>query len=216
VNGDELGYCDPCTAERERAHEIEERRKQAEEFAARRLELSGIPKSYRVGFGTVDEKESAVIAAARDWAAGDLPGLALVGSVGVGKTYLAGAAATARTRRGPVRWLSTARLLHGLRHGFGTEQHEKAVKSIEPFGSLALVLDDLDKVRPTEFAIEPLFLALDQWVTEGLPLLVTLNRHPDRLANDWPGAFAQPIASRLTGYCKLVYVKGRDRRRVVA
>jgi DNA replication protein DnaC len=79
-------------------------------------------------------------------------------------------------------------------------------------GTSALVLDDLDKTRPTEYGAEQIFLAVDGAVTSGRALLVTTNLGLGQLAGKWPQPFGEAIASRLAGYCKVVY-HGFDRER---
>jgi hypothetical protein len=74
------------------------------------------------------------------------------------------------------------------------------------------VLEDLDKVRPTEYAVQPLYVAINAWIEAELPLLVTCNRDLDDLQEWLPATFAEPIASRLSGYCRIREVTGTDRR----
>ena len=75
-----------------------------------------------------------------------------------------------------------------------------------------LILDDLDKVRPTVFAAESIFLAIDQSLTEERSLLVTTNWMPSEFAKQWPKPHGDAIASRLVGYCELHRLTGQDRR----
>ena len=43
---------------------------------------------------------------------------------------------------------------------------------------MALVLDDLDKITPTERAVQPLYLAINRWVEARQPPFVTTNTSP--------------------------------------
>ena len=210
LSGVEVAYCDECGKTREQTAERVAAAKEEEERAALRLARSGVPARYRVDFAEVDGKSVAVVDAARRWVK-DGGGLLLFGEIGVGKTFLAGAAARARTWYGPVRWLSTAALLAGLRAGYGTDEQRAASKALRPLWGLALVLDDFDKTRPSAAPLETLYLAVDRWVSEGYPLLVTMNRGLNEISENWPD-FGAAIASRLDGYCAQVLVKGRDRR----
>lgn len=212
VDGVADGWCENCAAARDAEAEeqaaLEERKQRQLQYRR----LAQVPAKYRVSFADVDGKSDAVVRAARDWADGNIGGLVLLGDVGRGKTFLAGAAVNDRTWYGPVRWLSTPQLLAGLRAGYGTDEQRRAAQALTPVRNLALVLDDFDKARPAATALETLFLAVDRWVAQEYPLLLTMNRDLDRIREDWPEEFATPIASRLAGYCQIVRVKGPDRR----
>jgi DNA replication protein DnaC len=112
-----------------------------------------------------------------------------------------------------LRWLSVAKLLTDLRGGFDSPLYKAALEQIDPAATdHALVLDDLDKINPTAHSLQPLYVAINGWLERPLPLLVTMNRSPEELA-DWAGPdFGEALASRLVGYSTVVEVKGRDRR----
>jgi DNA replication protein DnaC len=140
-------------------------------------------------------------------------GLVLFGEVGRGKTAIAAAAAAARTRISPVRWISVAELLLALRMPFDAPEFAAAQRALAPRGGrAALVLDDLDKLRPTEHAVQPLYVAVNAWIEAELPLIVTMNRGLDALADDFGERFGDPIASRLAEHCEVLEIEGRERR----
>src|SRR6185312_5160454 len=132
------------------------------------------------------------------------------GDIGRGKTMLAGVACWQRLQSKRVLWTSAPLLFARLGTGLGTEQREWALNVLG--GRTALVIDDLDKARPTEYGAEQVFLAIDQRVEHDAPLLVTTNLSPGQLAEKWPEPYGPAIASRLVGYCRVVRVEGSDRR----
>lgn len=208
--------CDSCLEIEERAQAAEEAREAAaleRRELERRVTISAMPDALRrLRFEALDGLDGLAVAAARAWSAGELAGLVLTGSFGVGKTWLAAAAALERMARGrQVAWRVAPLLMAQLGSGFGSPAHERAMQLLTE-GRCALVLDDLDKTRPTAFGAEQIFLAVDHAVTNGRALLVTTNLSPAGLAANWPEPFGDAIVSRLLGYCRVVPVPGEDRR----
>lgn len=207
--------CEVCSEAEERAAgEVGEA-----ELVERRRAASGMPvKWQRQTFGQLDDDpdRSRAIELAAAWSLGDLPGVVLWGDVGRGKTAVAAAAANGILSLRRLRWVAVSELLHALRMGFDAPEYKRAVRLLDPgrggAGLAALVLDDLDKLKPTEHAVAPLYTAINGWIEAEAPLLVTLNRSLDELADWMPDTFGEAIASRLAGYCKVREVRGRDRR----
>lgn len=169
-----------------------------------RIERSGLPSDLRnqlLGAG-----EGHHVDMARKWVEGEIRGLCLTGPVGVGKTWLAGAAAWARLQDHPLQWVSVARMMSQLRSGFGSEAKAQADRIVTGTGSI--VLDDLDKANPSEFGKEVIFTAIDGRVAEGSSILVTTNK----ALSDIERLYGAPVASRLAGHCEVVRMSGRDRR----
>jgi hypothetical protein len=171
-----------------------------------RRDRSGIPAALR-GLALPDDGSRAS-RAIRGWATGSAErhGLTLTGGVGVGKTFAAAAAAWERVKVEPLRWVSVPALSADLGRAFSDEARHEALSVL--VGSDALVLDDIDKVRPSEFTIEVLFTAIDSRMTADAGLLVTTNLPLSELADRYGDA----VVSRLAGYGETFLLEGRDRR----
>lgn len=192
--------CDACADEVESFDEAQEQRAALEN----RINVSGLPRKLReVGFAGHGQ----VADSAREWSRmADPGGLLLHGPVGVGKTYLAAAACWERLQHAPCRWVSVARLLTQLRSAFDDEDRARAARTVA--GDGAAILDDLDKVNPSEYGREVIFTAIDGRIEAGAPLLVTTNLAPSELGEK----FGHAIVSRLVGYSRVVEMAGKDRR----
>jgi DNA replication protein DnaC len=206
--------CQPCLDQMEEAEEArasDEQRQARERLAHERAQT--LPRALQsVDLDRLDRAGCGeAIDAARRWAICGDRGLLLVGPFGVGKTTIAAGAMLVRFACGGSGvWASAPLLLARLGSGLGTPQREAALTVLT--GTRPLVLDDLDKTRPTEYGAEQIFLAIDGAVTEERALLVTTNLRVSELAAKWPAPFGEAIASRLAGYCDVVVLSGGDRR----
>jgi DNA replication protein DnaC len=205
--------CSPC-ADRRDAEEAERERRRAEDAlrrdAARRLRRCGLPERLQRSAALGEHDRAEHHRAARRWGAGELRGLVLSGPVGSGKTWTAAAALRELVQRRAVLWTSAPLLFAQLGAPRGGERHEAALELLT--ARTALVLDDLDKARPTDYGAEQLFLAVDTRVEHRKPLLVTTNLTLGELATRYPQPYGEAIASRLAGYCEHVELRGPDRR----
>lgn len=207
-----VNLCESCAdleeeAERE-AEAAREAQRRKDRYAVN-LADSGLPLDLqRLRFDDLDRDERApAIDAARDWATGRRKGLVLSGSVGVGKTRIAATATNRMLVDRPVDWVSTARLIIQSKAKLGSGHHGEMERVL--LNPRALVLDDIDKVRPTEFTREVIFEAIDSRMTNGLPLLITTNSS----YADFAEQFLDSIASRVWGYCDGFGLEGPDRRK---
>lgn len=185
----------------------------AEELRRRKSAIPSELAGVRFEDVEVTAERERAIELARGWAAGEFAGLVLWGGVGRGKTRIAAAAVNAMLGRRTVRWVPVAKELMGLRMPFSSPEYLRSARRFDSEGaSQALALDDVDKSKPTEHAFQPVYAAVDAWMNMGLPLIVTLNHSPDELRDWLPDTFGEPLASRLSGYCKIREVGGRDWR----
>jgi DNA replication protein DnaC len=193
-----------------------ERDRQREQAAAAQLVEQrerdcGLPLGLRrLALSDPDPARAVVVKAAEEWADGRLRGLLLIGLVGTGKTHLASAAAWHRLRYEPLRWSSASHLVAQLDSGFGSMERTHALGIVR--SRRGLVIDDLDKARPSAYVAEALLLAIDTRITAGASLLVTMNTEPAELGKHFPEPFGEAIVSRLRAYCRGYRLGGQDRR----
>jgi DNA replication protein DnaC len=210
---DSIPYQCPACAEAEKEQFVREEARRAKEQHLRRVTRSELPTALQ-GLTWEDIERTTgradALAAARAWANSEITGVALTGPIGAGKTRIAAVAANELLRHRFVVWMTAPLLFARLGSGFGSQQHDGALEVLS--GTTALVLDDLDKTRPTAYAAEQVFVAIDQRVENNVPLLVTMNLTLDELAEKYPDPFGEAIASRLTGYCRYRTVDGPDLR----
>jgi|ERR687891_627102 DNA replication protein DnaC len=212
-------FCEPCEEaieERERKAEYVEQR---QTVLAGRLRAADIPAKWAEatweGVERDAEREAGIRAAERWSQAQGSRGVLLHGAVGRGKSHIAAVAAIERCRVSPVKWLNMAALVFAMSRGMGDPKRTAAMDVLEPdrYGAgVALVLDDLDKTRATEFGVQVVYLAVNAWIEAGQPLLVTMNYDLDELADSFGERFGDAIASRLAGYCQVFEIGGPDRR----
>jgi DNA replication protein DnaC len=210
--------CDDCAAvEGERLSE-EDRAAQArldrERFERKLRRLPAAHRERRLDDLDGDGRARA-LDAARRWAAGELAGLELIGGIGVGKTTIAAAATVdyvARHLYGPTpRWIPATLALSNLSKSFENRERARTIDELT-CDTAPLILDDLDKGKPTQHSAVTIFTAIDVCVTHKQPLIVTTNLTPSQLAANWPAPYGEAIASRLVGYCEQHEITGLDRR----
>jgi chromosomal replication initiation ATPase DnaA len=203
-----------CTGCKEQ-EEAREAAQAAAEAARQRSKRSGMPGPLR-GLRWADlvstGKRGVAIAAALKWAQAprhEARGLYLWGPAGTGKTRVASTAAWERLQAGEgLRWVSVAVLLTRLEASFSDKERQAALEVLT--GDGPIVLDDIDKVNPSESKRNQLFAAIDRRVTAGNPMLVTGNLSPQQLESKLDA----PIASRILGYSlgRTFELDGPDRR----
>jgi DNA replication protein DnaC len=195
--------CAPCSAVEEaemaqrEAAELEARRAEQRE---KRLRKVGVPDNLTgYGFENIDRPEGldTALKFGHAWAVGELRGFGLIGPVGTGKTRVGIAAANEACWRTQAHWYSAPCLIAKLGSGgFESRERQKALDVLT--GTGPLVLDDLDKARPTDYAAEQLFIAIDGRCDNGGQLGVTTNLQGPELARRWPQPYGVAIADRLS------------------
>ena len=200
--------CDECGDRQEMAEAEAERLRRSAAFR----DASQLPQPYRgIGLGDLTERQGQgkAFEALRQWAGTRRPGtLVLTGDAGRGKTALAGAALWTRTEQFSCRYASVARAMAALGGSYSDEGRAEAVRVFA--GNGAIVLDDLDKCRTSDFGKAQLFAAVDGRQQAGAALLVTTNLKPRQIGE----LFGEPLMSRLAAgtNCRVVAVGGPDWR----
>ena len=139
------------------------------------------------------------------------------GPVGTGKTLRACAALRgwARLHGGGARFVTSPALMTELRSTYDGQGSEAAVVAKYARCPL-LVLDDVGKEAPTEWALAKLYEIIDARWAAKLPTCLTSNYTPSqlarRLAQRGDAESAEAVVSRLAGTCELVATGGEDRR----
>lgn len=142
-------------------------------------------------------------------------GLWLYGDKGTGKTHSAAAALKgwASSGRG-ARFAPCVAMLADLRDAMGEHRERQATAAYAR--TPLLVLDDLGKEAPSQWALAKLFEVVDARYSARLPTVVTSQQDPramaERLASRGDQETAAAIVSRLRGSCDLVRTGGSDRR----
>jgi DNA replication protein DnaC len=134
--------------------------------------------------------------------------LALYGDFGTGKTHLLAAIANEVAASGRTCcFASVVSLFDALQERMqaGQDYHELVRKAIR---APLLVLDDLDKLKPSEFREETFYKILNGRSVAGLPLAISANHAPDELVR-WIGEAGR---SRLMAGLIPVPMNGPDYR----
>lgn len=232
--------CRPCSAKREVARQAErltEVRRRVDEaseiphrFAAAEVLQLAEPALASVG-GTLllmpDMRGQALeadvdIGALARRAVRGIPGFALVGPVGVGKTHaMAALLNAARKKFIPGCLMSVTAMLASVRSSFDADRERTEARILRQYRETPLlVLNDLDKIHGTEWALTLLFDLINLRYEERLPTFLTANASAVGLLE---GAFRDrqewavrgpAIIDRLLEMCPTwVEMLGRSRRR---
>ena len=143
-----------------------------------------------------------------DMKAGNI-GYLLWGSVGTGKSYLAGCIANALLEQDvPVLMTNFPTILNRMTGLFGSDRAD-FLADLNAYD--LLILDDLGAERGTEYALEQVFAVIDARYRSRKPLIVTTNltldalKHPDDLAH-------ARIYDRILEICAPILFSGENLR----
>ena len=149
--------------------------------------------------------------------------LYIVGDIGTGKTFLCSCLCADLVRKGKrIMWRNVSEILRELRACFNSKTANE-VETMQAFvAAPVLVLDDLGKERPTEWAAEQLFCIVNGRYDEGRATIITTNYGAEELvrrltprpdANGYADdTTARAIVDRLRGVSKCVKLQGGSKR----
>jgi DNA replication protein DnaC len=200
-----LVSCDPCAMEHDRNAEAAE----AHRLFRGRLSRSGLPADLQaLDWSDMDRngRRRNPIVAARAWSEAAHGKMFLFGPVGTGKTRLAATAAYSRLQHSEVIWLSVPVLFQWAFYDSRSPERQQAQRALA--STTPLVLDDLGKEKPGDWARQILFGAIDIRIQAGSPMLITSNFSPDEIA----ARLGDAVASRLQEFHQYE-LPGEDRRR---
>ena len=146
---------------------------------------------------------------------GSRNGLFITGVCGVGKSHLAFAIANYLLKRGhSVIAMTMIDLLLKLKSSFnGGKQTEEEILQIYDECDL-LIIDDLGKEKPTEWALQMIYSIIDRRYNALKPIIITTNFNADELLKKLGNtSIAEAIVDRLFEICQYVPIEGESFRR---
>ena len=201
----------PFDPERE-ARVLEEIRLEEERKHLKLIECASIPMKYHDA--SIEKCAEAVRSYVSSFRQSTTNSLILRGEVGRGKTYSACAILNALVDVFAVRFTTMSLMLQELRSTYNGSGNESDVFS-RYSGIKLLVIDDLGKEKPTEWALATLFNLMDARYRNCLPTIFTTQYNgqqlAQRLSSEGNRETAEAIVSRMQE-CQAVILKGPDRR----
>ena len=142
-------------------------------------------------------------------------GLFITGCCGVGKSHLAFATANYLIKNGySVIAMTMIDLLLKLKSSFnGGKQTEEEILKIYEDCDL-LIIDDLGKEKPTEWALQMIYAIVDRRYNAYKPIIITTNFNADELIKKLgDSSIANAIMDRLFEICNYVSIEGESFRK---
>jgi DNA replication protein DnaC len=130
---------------------------------------------------------------AKLWASKPQGALILYGPYGVGKTHLLSAIISAALEEQKIEslFMTPADLFKAIQERIQSHEHYTTLID-RAIATPLLVIDDVDKLKPTDFRLEVYFDIIDKRVIKGRPIAISTNRL-DELASFVGGAVADRL-----------------------
>ncbi len=208
----------PCKCEQEQQEKEKEERERAEEIARiRRMKATCIHDKGLLDCNFENDDGSVKQMKVAKWYVNtwkerkaENDGLLLWGTVGTGKTFLAGCIANSLIEQGEsVLMTNFAKILNTL-SGMYSEEKNEFIASLMRYS--LLIIDDLGIERNTEYAKEQVYNIIDERYKAKLPLIVTTNLSLDEL-KDSKELMYQRIYDRVLSMCVPVSFQGESHRK---
>lgn len=224
------------TAEQEKAaeaaKECEKQKKKEKRRLEARWEASGMPAEWldrrlsawhQETANRAEAYDAAVVFGAMLLSKKGPRSLFIAGDIGTGKTFLSSCLCADLLRKGQrLLWRNVSDVLREIRASYDSRKISEEEVLNHFISPPLLVLDDLGKERPTEWAMEQLFSIINARYDRNKPMVITTNYggadlvkrlspRPDSsgYADD---TTARAIVDRLRGCSKLVRLEGQSRR----
>ncbi len=144
-------------------------------------------------------------------------GLFIVGTYGVGKTYLASCIANECIKNEITVVFGTLMQLLGYIKDTYKDSNIADKEYLNLYSSVdLLIIDDLGKEKPTEWVLEKLFLIVNNRYNDYLPIVITTNYNKnqlrERLCINKNYSMVDSIISRLYEMCGGIEIKDDDHR----
>lgn len=161
------------------------------------------PRFSHVDFKTTDERVQAVIKNIRK----ERKGIYLYGDCGTGKTHTAYAILKECSKKMiKARLYNSTEILDKLKQDF-SENTQRHFNSLNEYAGL-LIIDDIGAEKATDWVLETYYKIINNRYEKQYPTVFTTNLSLDDLVE----IYGDRIPSRIGEMCKVIELKGEDRR----